>query len=377
MPTVLGVGAWFKNTVCRIHQDQALITHPIGDLDQVEACLGLASNTRELLHDLPELALQAIAHDLHPDFYSTRFALQLAAENRVPALAIQHHHAHIAAVCAEHHEDFQQGPILGLALDGVGLGSDGKAWGGELLCVDRQHFQRLGHLHPLALPGGDKAAREPWRMAAAVLFAAGRGQEIPSRFSAQPASVTVWQQLDKNLNCPTTSSMGRVFDAAAGLLGLCQVMNFEAEAAISLEHAATRWIDAHGWPNVTGANTGANPSSNNSNATLNLLPLLLQLADWPKELKTTPIELAAAHFHAKLLELITQWVVLHAQQTGINKIALAGGCFFNQLLAQRLPIALENAGLTVLMPKQLLPGDTAIALGQAWIAALTAEASAL
>ncbi|MDX9738481.1 MAG: carbamoyltransferase HypF, partial [Azonexus sp.] len=157
---VLATGAWFRNTLCATAQGEAWLTSCVGDLRDVAACTAHEALAQALLAALPE-APCAIAHDLHPDFHSTRCAQKLASQLGVPLFAVQHHHAHIAAVCAEH--DYA-GPVLGLALDGVGLGTDGTAWGGELLRVDGGRWQRLGHLRCLALPGGDKAAQEPWRM---------------------------------------------------------------------------------------------------------------------------------------------------------------------------------------------------------------------
>jgi hydrogenase maturation protein HypF len=365
LPTVLGVGGWFKNTLCLIQGNQAFITPTVGDLDTAEACANHQSHAQHFLENLPQPSLRATAHDLHPDFFSTRQALHYAADYRVPAHAVQHHHAHIAAVCAEHGEE---GCVLGLALDGVGLGTDGSAWGGELLQVQGAHFERLGHLQPLQMPGGDKAAREPWRMASSVLFAAGRGEEIVQRFADQAGAAMVLSQLQRNLNCPETSSMGRVFDAAAGLLGICPVMAFEAEAAILLEKAATAWIAEHGWPVCLSG--GYLISEEESGVVLNFRPLLLALADWPAD-KT--VEEAAAVFHASLVAALVDWVSLVARKSGLNKMAVAGGCFFNRLLSSHLPVALESQGLQVLMLKQLSPGDTSIALGQAWIAALLVE----
>lgn len=367
MPTVLGMGAWFKNTLCLLQGNQAQMTATVGDLDNADACSNHQLQAQQLLKSLPQAALQAVAHDLHPDFFSTRLALQFAADYCIPAIAVQHHHAHIAAVCAAHGERHS---ILGLALDGTGLGMDGSAWGGELLQVKGAHFQRLGHLKTLALPGGDKAAREPWRMAASVLFAAGRGVEIPTRFASQPSAAMVLQQLQRGLNCPTTSSMGRVFDAAAGLLGLCSVMTFEAEAAILLEQVATAWIDEHGWPQPL--NGSWQISQETTGLVLNLQPLLLTMAAWSMD---KSIGEAAAAFHASLISALASWVALAAQQTGLDKVALAGGCFFNRLLSSRLPVVLASQDLQGLMLKNLHPGDTSIALGQAWVAALLIEES--
>src|SRR5690606_14111424 len=172
------------------------------------------------LLELPGEPPRAIAHDLHPDFHSTRAGRALAERLRVPAIAVQHHHAHLAAVLAEHGHP---GPALGIAADGVGLGDDGAAWGGELLLVDGATCSRLGHLRALPLPGGDRAAREPWRMAAAALQLAGRGEEIARRFAHHGAAAQLAQIIDRPHLSPPTTSLGRHFDAAAALLGLCEV----------------------------------------------------------------------------------------------------------------------------------------------------------
>ncbi|MBI4937170.1 MAG: carbamoyltransferase HypF [Nitrosomonadales bacterium] len=350
---VLAVGAWFKNTLCITSGREAFISKTLGDLDSADACRAHEETARLLLGWLDEKPA-AIAHDLHTDFHSTRFAARLAAELDVPLLAVQHHHAHIAAVCAEHGAEE---PVLGLALDGVGLGLDGGTWGGELLQVDEAGFRRLGHLRPLPLPGGDRAAREPWRMAAAVLHELGRNGEIPVRFANQPAAATVAAMLQRGLNCPPASSTGRVFDAMAGLLGLCRKMEFEAQAAIALEQAATRHIAAHGLPQSLDGGWQISPEGQ-----LDLLPLFAQLAD------TTDVEHGAAVFHATLIAALAEWVRQASQRTGIGTVACGGGCFFNKLLSAGLREQLAGAGLKTLLASQAQPGDTAIALGQAWVA---------
>ncbi|NTV09856.1 MAG: carbamoyltransferase HypF, partial [Zoogloea sp.] len=208
---VLACGAHLKNTVCLTRGSEAFLSPHIGDLDNPATCEAMEE---VIAHMLRILAVEpvAIAHDLHPDYHATRLAGMLASELGVPAIAVQHHHAHIAAVLAEHrHLD----PALGLALDGVGLGTDGHAWGGELLLVDGPVFERLGHLGELALPGGDRAAREPWRMGAAALHALGDNAAIATRYAGQPGAETIAAMLARGLNCPTTSSLGRWFDAAA------------------------------------------------------------------------------------------------------------------------------------------------------------------
>lgn len=353
-PPVLGCGAWFKNTLCVVRDGEAFVSRGVGDLDGAAACLEHEAVARELLDCLGR-APAAIGHDLHPDFHSTRFALDLARELGVRAFAIQHHHAHIAALCAEH--GVRQ-PVLGLALDGVGLGSDGAAWGGELLQVDGASFTRRGHLRPLLLPGGDRAAREPWRMAASVLCDLGRGGEIATRYAGQPAAAALAQMIERGLNCPPTSSMGRVFDAAAALLGLCPVMSFEAEAAIALEQLATGYIARHGLPAPLADGWDID------NGVLDLRPLFAVLANMGGRDITGQ---GAALFHATLVAALDEWIGEAAATSGIRDIAFGGGCFLNRLLSAGLRERLQARGYEVLEAVKQGPGDTAIALGQAWI----------
>ena len=350
-PPLLAVGAWFKNTVCAAVGHEAIVSGTVGDLDRPEACRDFETNVGLYL-DWLGATPRIIAHDLHPDFHSTREAVRLAAELGADTLPVQHHHAHVAAVCAEH--GFA-GPVLGLALDGVGLGEDGSAWGGELLRVEGARYERLGHLLPLALPGGDRAAREPWRMAAAVLHSLGRGGEIARRYADEAGAPTIAAMLDRKLNSPMTSSAGRVFDAAAGMLGLSRRMRFEAEAAIALEKAATRHVEAEGWPRpLEWAIDGANR--------LDLRPALGRLAP------STRVDADAAAFHAAFADGLSEWAARAAAGTGIGRIAFGGGCFLNRLIGSRVAENLEAKGLTVMKPLRCSPGDTAVALGQAWIA---------
>lgn len=350
-PAVLATGAWFKNTVCRSFGDEALLSANVGDLDTPEACVA-HEETLAAWSAMAGAAPRAVACDLHPDFHSSRSAAQSAQQLGVPLIPVQHHHAHIAALCAEHGVDT---PVLGLALDGVGLGSDNAAWGGELLLVDGARFERLGHLRPLALPGGDRAAREPWRMAASALHALGRGNEIAQRFADEAGAATVAGMLARGLNCPATSSTGRLFDAAAGLLNLSRRMDFEAQAAIALEQAATRYIDAHGWPKPLAWDIDAE-------GRLDLLPTLALLAG------RDDADAAAAAFHSTLVFALAEWTRRAADLAGIGTVACGGGCFLNKLLSRGLRRALETSGFDVLEAQRVSPGDAAIALGQAWVA---------
>ncbi len=351
-PSVLAFGSHLKNTVCLTRGAEAFLSPHIGSLDNASTCCFQDETVQRLLN-LLEVQPEIIAHDLHPDDYSTRAACELAHQLGLPTLAVQHHHAHIAAVCAEHGI---QGPVLGLALDGVGLGSDHTAWGGELLRVDGARCERLGHLRPLPMPGSDKCAREPWRMAAAVLHELGRHAAITKRF-ADPAAATVATMLQRQVNCPHTSSMGRVFDAAAALLGLCSYMQYEAQAPVLPENTASSFIATHGWsvPLPGGWHM-------DNNAQLDLLPLLAALEI------ATDVAAGAAQFHATLVAALTDWVQQACARSGLTTVVFGGGCFLNRLLTRHLRQNLENLGLTVRTPERTSPGDASIALGQAWVA---------
>jgi hydrogenase maturation protein HypF len=345
-PSVLAVGAWFKNTVCVTRGDEAFLSQHIGDLDNAAVC-GFHEETVAQLLKLLSVEPAIVAHDLHPDFHSTRFATGFAQQRRLPLLGVQHHHAHAAAVLAEHGI---QGATVAMSLDGVGIGTDGGAWGGELLCVDGERFERLGYLMPLALPGGDRAAHEPWRMAASVLHKLGRGEEIVERFADQSAASAVAQMLTGGINSPPTSSMGRIFDAVAGLLGIKSVMLYEGQAAMLLESLAQRYGDIlpldQGWRIERGC--------------LDLLPLLRALAD-----ERSP-ERGAALFHATLVAALDDWVRTVAP--GEKTVVGSGGCFLNQVLMRGLRNRFGAQGVRLIEARHVPPNDGGVAVGQAWVA---------
>jgi hydrogenase maturation protein HypF len=347
-PPVLAFGAWLKNTVCVTRGDEAFLSPHIGDLDNVASCEALDEAAAHLLEIL-QVEPAACAHDLHPDFYSTRRAASFARERGIPALAVQHHHAHLAAVCAEHGVE---GPVIGIALDGVGLGADGAAWGGELLRVAGGDFTRLGSLGPVQLPGGDRAAREPWRVAASLLHAMGRGEEVARRFPRKAAQA-VTEMLAKHVNCPETTSAGRWFDAAAALLGVREVNAFEGQAAMQLEALAHAYGPVE--PDREGFRIGADN-------TIDLLPLAARLADLPDA------RFGAALFHATLAEALAEWLFAAASREGLATVALGGGCFVNSILSNGIRCRLEPLGFTVLEARQAPANDGGIALGQAWVA---------
>jgi hydrogenase maturation protein HypF len=353
---VLAFGAWLKNAACLLEGDTVLWSPLHGDLGATEACRALEASV-EALAEAACGRIDAVAHDLHPDFESTRLALAWSAKLGVPAIAVQHHHAHIAVVQAERG---QREPVIGLALDGVGLGSDGAAWGGELLLVAGARWRRLAHLPELALPGGDVAAREPWRMAAAALQACGRGNEIVRRFGPAVGAARaegLATLLERGLHCPRTTSAGRWFDAASGLLGLSVRQAVEAEAAIALEQRATAWLAEHGEPRVAPA------------AGLDLRPLFDELCALADQGTPAAQGEGAARFHLRLAAALAQAAIAAARAHGCREVVLGGGCFLNRLLSARVGTALREAGLAVRWPEAVSCGDAGLALGQAWVAA--------
>ncbi|WP_066256283.1 Kae1-like domain-containing protein [Hydrogenophaga flava] len=363
--SVLAVGAWLKNAACLVLDGRVHWSPVHGDLSDPAACDALERSVQALARQAEAAAapVQAIAHDLHPDFFSTRLAIATADALGVPAIGVQHHHAHLAAVVAEHGID---GPVVGLALDGVGLGTDGNPWGGELLWLDGPRWTRLGHLQPLALPGGDRAAREPWRMAASALHALDRADEIVPRFApvvGEAVAAGVRQMLDKGLNCPLTSSAGRWFDAAAGALGQCHHQQDEAQAAIALEQAAARALSVRpDLPPLAGA-------LQHDDGRIDLRPVLAQLFDAPDA------DVTAAGFHLALADALAGALIAVARGRGVHTTVLGGGCFFNRILRDRTVRRLVDAGLTVYLPGPPGCGDAGLAIGQAWVAAQQLQTS--
>ncbi len=339
-PSVLGVGAFLKNTICLTRGREAFVSQHIGDLDNPEARRFFGETVAHLQRIL-DVRPEAVACDWHPDFPSSEFARELG----VPLTPVQHHHAHVAAVAAEHGVST---PLLGLALDGYGYGEAGAAWGGELLRVDAAGFQRLGYLHPIAQPGGDRCARETWRCAAAALHALGRGEDIGDRFSGEPMAPLVRQLLDRGL-APTTSSAGRWFDAACGLLGLHWHSSYEGQAPMALEAQFTAAeVVEHGWSIVDGV--------------LDVRALLGALAGPGMDVRS-----GSNRFHGTLIAALAAWVLQAAAATGLRQVALSGGCLLNRVLAEGLLAALRERGLLPLLPRLLPPNDGAISLGQVFV----------
>jgi hydrogenase maturation protein HypF len=341
---VVACGAHLKNTVTVTRGDLAYTSTHVGDLENGD-CIQFQREVLEQLLDMLGVRPRHVACDWHPDFASTRLAESLAHRFGAQLHRVQHHHAHIAALLAEHDHS---GPVLGVALDGHGLGADGQAWGGELLRVDEQGFQRLGHFRPLQAVGGDRAAREPWRLAAGVLADLGLGETIESRFGHHALAGPLAELLRES-GAPVTSAAGRLFDAASALLGVCEQASFEGQAPMLLEARVRRpFVLDDGFRLEEGV--------------LDFRPLLGWLAE------TQDVQLGAEGFHGTLVAAITAWVKQASRETGLRTVALGGGCMINRVLASRLPDTLGEAGLEVLTARRIPPNDAAISLGQAWVA---------
>lgn len=357
LPPVLGVGAYLKNALCLIQDDEAWIGADNGSLDTVAATEAFLASATGLLAAARTTPV-ALAHDWHPDFFCTRWAM----EQETRTIGIQHHHAHTAAVMAEYGLDQ---PVLGVSLDGFGLGEDNAAWGGELLRVDADGYRRLGHLYPLPQLGGDRAAREPWRMGAAALWAMGRGEEIATRYATHNGAGHLAGLMDRGVNAPMTTSAGRLFDAACGLLGVKPVATFEGEAPMALEAMAQERLDS-GIDSRLDSRIESRIDFKNGMDVLDLRPLLAVLCDYGAAE-------GAVLFHLGLVAALSDWIEKVAQQAGIKDIILSGGCFLNKILASRLSAELRQRGLTPRLPVRMMPSDTSLALGQAYAAALLLE----
>jgi hydrogenase maturation protein HypF len=353
--TVLALGAELKSAVCLATAEQAFLGRHLGDLKS-QATLAAFADSIVSLEKITGITPELIAHDLHPDYHSTLFAATLPGR-KIP---VQHHHAHLASCMAENR---LEGETIGVIFDGAGYGPDGTVWGGEFLVGGYCGFQRAGHLRQMAMPGGDAAAREPYRMAIALLYQL-RGEalfDLPLPFlqeAPRDQQKLFLQMLGKGINSPLTSSCGRLFDAVAALLGIRSRMSYEGQAAIELEGEAEKGVctDPYDFRIV---NSG-------SGTVLDWLPLLQgvvvdQLAGRRR------CDIAAAFHHS--LALAASEVCREIRvSSGLERVVLSGGVFQNRLLSEELVTLLENDGFTVYTHRLVPPNDGGLALGQAMIA---------
>lgn len=344
---VLAVGGHQKNTFCLTRAREAFLSHHVGDLENDLALAAFETGIAdfERLFDLPPTV---IAHDQHPDYLATQYAVARASRDGLPIIAVQHHHAHLAACladCGRHDE------VIGLALDGTGWGPDGTVWGGEVLLCDRADYRRVGRLRPFALAGGEAAVRQGWRVALAL---AHQAEVDYTPTSVEPRRVDAARQmLRSGFRCLTTSSAGRLFDGFSALCGVAEVSRYEGEAAIWLEGLAAS--DAGPLPFGQGTADG------------------LHELDWRPAVRavvgrTDGLAALATAFHRGLAEGLAELCQVVRDESGRNVVALSGGCLQNVRLLGLLSEALRQAGFEVLCHRRVPPNDGGLALGQAVVA---------
>ncbi|MCU0693955.1 MAG: carbamoyltransferase HypF [Polyangiaceae bacterium] len=358
LPPALGVGAELKNTVCLTRGAMAFLSQHVGDQANLAAYDAMV-DTIARLQRIVDVAPVRIGADMHDDYASSRWAMAQS----VPVVRVQHHHAHIAACLAEHQRCDR---VLGVVLEGTGLGTDGTVWGGELLIADLARFERVGHLRPVRLPGGDRAAQQPWRMAISYLVHAlgdaWWGYLPPSLGTIDEMRLRAVAQLAQTgAASPWTSSCGRLFDGVAALCGLVMEARFEAEAAMALEqHALRVWErDTEAFDVVPHESEGL---------------LLIEPSDFVRAVLDAlaagvPVDVVASRFHRGLALALARACALLGERTGLGVVALSGGVFQNRVLTEVLVNLLTQGGFEVLTHRLVPTNDAGIALGQAVVAA--------
>ena len=359
---VLACGAELKHTFCLAKGGHAFVSHHIGDLENYETFRSFTEGVghfRRLFAVEPEV----VAHDLHPEYLSTKYALEL---DGVELEGVQHHHAHVAACLADNGEP---GPVIGVAFDGLGYGTDGTIWGGELLVADLEGFGRAGHLETVPMPGGAAAIKQPWRMAAAWLEFALDGQ-VPERLDVVGRNLGRWEQVvalaRSGTASPVTSSAGRLFDAVAAILGVRDAVNYEGQAAVELEQLAD--------PAETSAYPASLPGPGTDGSPLRLAGSDLVRAVVEDLEAGAPLPLVAARFHNGLAGATVAACQTLRDDSGLGTVALSGGVFQNMLLLERTVAGLERHGFRVLVHSRVPPNDAGISLGQAAVAAARVRA---
>jgi hydrogenase maturation protein HypF len=361
-PQVLACGAELKNTFCLVRDGYAFVSQHIGDLKNVQTYRfyeQMIARFEKLFRADPKI----LAHDLHPQYLSTRYAAERAAgPGGLTMVPVQHHHAHVAACMAE---NGITDPVLGVVFDGIGYGDDGRIWGAEFMVADLAGYRRVGQLRYVPLPGGDAASREPWRMGLSYLHALGAAPQGSERRAfcghLDPDAVdTVLKMLDRAYHVPLGSSMGRLFDAVSFLLGLCERNTYEGEAAVALQIAAE---EAAGEPGRYDWSIGEEEGY----LTVDPLPLVRGIID--DIAAGIPAGRIALGFHRAVADLVRACCRSIRDATGLEKVALSGGVFQNALLAEMTINRLRREGFEPLTHRQVPPNDGGISLGQAVVAA--------
>jgi len=381
---VLGCGAEEKNTFCLTKDSYAFVSQHIGDMENMETLEhfdATVSLYKRLFHVEPEV----IAYDLHPDYLATKYAQELGGSG-VKLVAVQHHHAHIASCMAD---NGLENPVIGVAFDGTGMGADGNIWGGEFLVADYSNYRRVGHLEYLPLPGGDAAIRRPYRTALGYLLTLlgedGLSHDLPVITDADSTEVEVIKrQLERRINSPLTSSMGRLFDAVSALLGIRGEIDYEGQAAVELEMAAharygkqfSSMRAGHLPAGLDGAvsNTGEGyPFQIVEDEGVRIVQLKNLLSAVIEDLhRGIPTGRISAKFHNTVAQMTGEMCRLIANNTGIRQVALSGGVFQNRLLLRKTVSLLESSGFQVFTHSQVPCNDGGISLGQSVIANVAA-----
>ena len=384
---LLACGAHLKNTFCLGKGRQAFVSHHIGDLENLETLTSFREGI-EHFQRLFDISPAVVAYDLHPEYLATKYALEYGLHNPpdcVPQkIAVQHHHAHIASVLAEHG---LQGPVIGVAADGTGYGTDGAIWGCEIMAADLVAFERLAHLSYVPLPGGEQAVRQPWRMAAVYLAQAYGDAFLQREYLKGNVNIDIpfvhqldrskWrvlaQMMARSINSPPTSSLGRLFDAVAALIGLRSEVVYEGQAAIELEMLARSCRGTSGGKaacapmDVYPFTIGDQVPGQSQGMLLQVTPMIRAIVSDIQ--RGVPFPQIADRFHRSIAELLATACFKAREQTGLNKVALSGGVFQNQLLLEQLLTRLAEMAFQVYVNRRVPPNDGGISLGQLAIAA--------
>lgn len=363
MEEVLAFGAELKSTFAITKGGNAIVSQHLGDLENFES-LEFFKETLRNIKKTFRANPRILAHDMHPDYLSTKFALEYAEEERIPGeeiIKVQHHHAHIVSCMAD---NGIKNKVIGAALDGTGYGLDGNIWGGEFLTSDRKEFKREAHFAYVPMPGGEKAIREPWRMGVSYLIHAygspgiDLAKKIFKRVGAQEIDI-VSKMITAKFNCPLTSSAGRLFDAVASLIGLRDRITFEAEAAIGLETIAE--IDS-----AEAKEIYPFEAAEGEPMTIDFKPLIKAVIDDMDKGLGKPV--ISGRFHHTVAEAVLKTALMIKEKTGLNDVALSGGVFQNNILSKLAEERLRDAGFKVWSHERVPANDGGISLGQAVIA---------
>ena len=364
-PPLLAVGGHLKNVLALARGKFAYQSQHIGDLENTTSLRFFEECLRHLMNTF-EIEPQTVVHDLHPGYLSTGWAKQWAGDRGLRLIGVQHHHAHIAACMAEH---TLSGPIIGLSLDGTGYGTDGRIWGGEVLICRLESFERFAHLDYVPMPGGEAAIREPWRMAFGHLIAAGFSEDEARELvgATEQETRVMRRMIEREINAPPTSSLGRLFDAAAAVILGRREVDYEAQAAIELEGTAVDLRNELCVPAQYQIELLGGDWSRRESSRIGVAPLWRAIvADVVEGLARPEI---AARFHGAIAGAFIQTAWRAHSATGIRQIALSGGCMHNRRLASLLRTGLESQGLEVFQHRQVSPGDGSLSYGQAATAA--------